>query len=169
MSQTIGYPPTRTTSSFNASSGYQSSRPTPHQFWPFCYHSCDCYGDHLFFCGFSKKCKSSLHKHICDTLYTILFLLASLAGLARTANRIQCEPKNRLPNHPQCCPLDVVIDLITPTNAAAVSVRHGPYYSPYFEEPLQEVLPFNPSNLKDSLGQHPLETTRKVIRICSRR
>jgi hypothetical protein len=49
-------------------------------------------------------------------------LLAPLASLACTTNDIQPKPKTRIPNHPQRHPLDVVVDLITPTNAAAVSV-----------------------------------------------
>jgi hypothetical protein len=35
---------------------------------------------------------------------------------------IQREPKNRILNHPQCRPLDFVVHLITPTNAAAILV-----------------------------------------------
>jgi hypothetical protein len=89
---------------------------------PFCPKHCDLYGDHLFSCGFSKKCKPSLHNHIRDTVYTILSLLAPLAGLARTTNDIQREPKNRLPEFPQRRPLDVVLDLVTPTNAGAISI-----------------------------------------------
>jgi hypothetical protein len=89
---------------------------------PFCKKPCDIQGDHLFSCGFSKKCKPSLHNRIRNTLYTILLLLAPLAGLTRTTNDIQREPKNRIPDHPQRRLLDVVVDLMTPTKAAAISV-----------------------------------------------
>jgi hypothetical protein len=41
---------------------------------------------------------------------------------SRVTNDVRREPKNRIPNHPQCRPLDVVVDLTTPTNAATILV-----------------------------------------------
>jgi hypothetical protein len=92
-----------------------------------------------------------------DTLYTIFLLLAPLAGLARTVNDIQREPKNRIPDHPQRRPLGVVIDLITPTDAAAISVGVDvtiPHISSSLSKKSYPSIPFDH---KDSLGQHPLE------------
>lgn len=89
---------------------------------PFCTKTCDCHGDHLFSCGFSKRFKPTLHNHIRDTLFTILQQLAPLANLVRTKHDIQREPSQRIPDQPTRRPLDVSIDLLTPTHAAAITI-----------------------------------------------
>jgi hypothetical protein len=89
--------------------------------------------------------------------YTILVLLAPLAGLARTTNDIQREPKNRILNHPQRCPLDVAVDLITPTHAAAISVG------------VDVTTPHNSSNLaKKSYPSIPSITRTHLASICEK-
>jgi hypothetical protein len=84
-----------------------------------CKKQCDPCGDHLFSCGFHK---SPLHNHIRDTVYSITQLLGPLSGLVRSKHDVQLEPACRLPNHPTKRPLDVSVDLKTPTSSAACTV-----------------------------------------------
>jgi hypothetical protein len=69
-----------------------------------------------------KKFKPSLHNHIRDTIFTIVQLLAPLGNLVCTKHDVQLEPSQRIPNLPSRRPLDVSVDLLTPTAAAATTV-----------------------------------------------
>jgi hypothetical protein len=98
---------------------FDTSAPPP---CPFCPQLCDPHGDHFFTCGFSKRYKATYHNHVRDTLFSILQLLAPLAGIARSKHDVQREPSQRIPDCPKRRPLDVSIDLLTPTAADAITV-----------------------------------------------
>jgi hypothetical protein len=112
---------------------------------PFCPKLCDQHGDHLFSCGFSKRFKPTLHNHIRDTLFTILQQIAPLANLVRTKHDVQREPTQRIPDQPTRRPLDVSIDLLTPTNAAATTVGIDitiPHISSHLSKKSHPLIPF---------------------------
>jgi hypothetical protein len=119
---------------------------------PFCSKPCDLYGDHLFSCGFSKKFKPSLHNHIRDTVFTIIQLLAPLANLVRTKHDVQLEPSQQIPNFPSRRPLDVSVDLLTPTPAAATTIGIDVTIPHVFSNLAKKSYPYIPTILRTHLA-----------------
>jgi hypothetical protein len=78
-------------------------------------------------------------------LFTILQQIAPLANLVRTKHDIQREPTQRLPDQPSRRPLDVSIDLLIPTSAAAVTIGIDvtiPHVSSHLSKKSHPLIPF---------------------------